>query len=287
LAQLPDATVVWPTHGAGSFCSAPPGAERSSTIGRERATNPLLTVVDEDAFVAALLGALGSYPPYFFRLAELNRRGPAVLDRDAGRLAALQVAQVRRLCADGAVVVDARPVLQWAAAHLPGALSIPLRAQFASWLGWLVPPVTPLVIVRNADQDAEELVWQALKIGYERIDGELAGGIDTWIAEGQPTTGTEVVTADRIGNRQVLDVRQLSEFTAGHLPGAIHVELGSVAEAAAGLASRPTVVMCGHGERAAGAASLLERAGHRGLAVLTGSPQDWERATGRHLESGS
>ena len=85
LAQLPDPTAVWPTHGAGSFCSAPPGADRTSTIGRERATNPLLAQPDEDAFVAALLGALGSYPPYFARLGEINRRGPALLDAAAGR----------------------------------------------------------------------------------------------------------------------------------------------------------------------------------------------------------
>ena len=67
------------THGAGTFCSAPPGAERTSTIGRELTTNPLLGVEDEDAFVTALLGSLGSYPPYFLRLGEVNRRGPDVL----------------------------------------------------------------------------------------------------------------------------------------------------------------------------------------------------------------
>ena len=78
LATLPDATAVWPTHGAGSFCSAPPGAERTTTIGRERATNPLLAAENEDAFVRQLLGGLGSFPPYFLRLAEVNRRGPSL-----------------------------------------------------------------------------------------------------------------------------------------------------------------------------------------------------------------
>jgi hydroxyacylglutathione hydrolase len=82
LASLPDATPVWPTHGAGSFCSAPPGAERTTTIGREQATNPLLAAPDEDAFVAALLGSLGTFPPYFLRLGEVNRRGPALPPAD-------------------------------------------------------------------------------------------------------------------------------------------------------------------------------------------------------------
>ena len=287
LAALPAATALWPTHGAGSFCSAPPGADRVSTIGRERATNPLLGIEDEDRFVVELLGSLGSYPPYFLRLAEANRRGPAIVDTaGAARLRPLPVTEVRRLGMHGAVLVDVRPVADWAAAHAPGALSIPLRAQFATWLGWLVPAETPLVIVRNTDQDAEEIVWQALKIGYDRLAGELTGGMDAWTAAEQATVSTEVITAELIGSRHVLDVRQLSEFTGGHLPGATHVELGAVAEAAAGLSPTPTVVMCGHGERAAGAASLLERAGHRDLAVLTGGPQDWQRATGRHLETG-
>ncbi len=286
LAALPEGTALWPTHGAGSFCSAPPGAERTSTIGRELAGNPLLGL-DEDAFVTRLLGSLGSYPPYFLRLGEVNRRGPAVLDTArAGYLNPLTVPQVRQLLADGAVVVDVRPVADHAAGQVPGAVSIPLRAQFATWLGWLVPPDTPLVVVRSPDQDAEEVGWQAHKIGYE-LAGELAGGMAAWAAAGQPSATTELVPPEKIGGRRVLDIRLRPEFLDGHLPGAVHVELGDVAAAASRLNAAATVVMCGHGERAASAASLLERAGHRDLAVLAGGPQDWANATGRPLEIGS
>lgn len=98
LADLPDEVAVWPTHGAGSFCSAPTGTERTSTIGREKGTNPLLHTADEDGFVAALLGSLGSYPPYFLRLGEINRRGPAVLGQPPA-LAPLDVDTVRALLA--------------------------------------------------------------------------------------------------------------------------------------------------------------------------------------------
>src|SRR5207249_2231976 len=120
----------------------------------------------------------------------------------------------------------------YAAAHIPGSLSIPLRAQFATWLGWLAPSDTPMVVVGNRDQDLAEVVWRALTIGYDRLAGELAGGIDAWTAAGQPTAATELITPDRIGDRRVLDVRQRSEFTGGHLPGATHVELGAVAATA-------------------------------------------------------
>jgi hydroxyacylglutathione hydrolase len=288
LAQLPGPTEVWPTHGAGSFCSAPPGAERTSTIERELATNPLLRSDDEDLFVQQLLGALGSFPAYFLRLAGINRRGPAVLDPAAtGQLAQLPVSDVRRLRADGAVLVDARPVPDYARAHIPGAVSIPLRAQFATWLGWLVPTDAPIVVVRNPGQDLAELIWQAVTIGVERLVGELHGGTDAWVAAGHPTAGIRLLEPAEIDEHwQVLDVRQDAEFTAGHLPGAVHVELGSLAQAAAALPDAPTVVMCGHGERAAGGASLLERAGHHDLAVLEGGPDDWSHVAGRNLAQG-
>jgi hydroxyacylglutathione hydrolase len=288
LSALPAGTAVWPTHGAGSFCSAPPGVDRTSTIGRELTTNPLLGIEDEDQFVERLLGSLGSYPPYFLHLAEVNRRGPAVLDpAAAGRLLQLSAPAVRGLVEDGAVVVDTRPVPDFARAHIPGALSIPLRAQFATWLSWLVPSEAPIVVVRNPDQDLAELVWQALNIGVDRLAGELDGGIEAWDAAGYPTASTRLVGPGDVDDRRVLDVRQDAEFAAGHLPGAVHVELGSLAEAAGDLPVEPTVLMCGHGERAMGAASLLERAGHRDLAVLAGGPDDWARATGAKLQARS
>ncbi len=286
LAELPDQIAVWPTHGAGSFCAAPPGAARTSTIGAERATNPLLRAACVEEFVAALLGSLGSYPPYFGRLGELNRRGPAVLNATTtGHLAELTVAEVLQLRSTGATVLDVRPVADYAAAHIPASLSIPLREQFATWLGWLVQPAAPLVVVRNADQDLAEVVWQAVKIGYDRLAGELGDGIDAWTAAGRPTASTELLNTEQLADRRVLDIRQLPEFAGGHLPGARHIELGAVERAAAQLPDAPTVLMCGHGERAATAASLLERAGHRGLAVLVGGAEDWAKATGRDLET--
>ena len=109
LATLPDETAVWPTHGAGSFCSAPPGAARVTTIGAEKAANPLLAAPDEDAFARRLLDSLGSYPAYFARLAEVNRRGPALLAGQPG-LAPLTPAALGALMDRGGRVIDTRPV---------------------------------------------------------------------------------------------------------------------------------------------------------------------------------
>lgn len=285
LAELDDEVAVWPTHGAGSFCSAPPGTERTSTIGAERATNTLLRAENEDAFVSQLLASLGSFPPYFLRLGEINRRGPAPVSGDT--LRPLSVGHVARLAAEGAQLVDVRPVPPFAQAHVPGSVSIPLRPVFATWLGWLVEADRPIVIVRTADQDPAEILWQARKVGYDQIVGELDGGLAAWTDAAMPTGSIPLVSADGLEDAAVLDVRQDGEFAAGHVPGAAHVELGDLATASAAVPSRPTVVMCGHGERAMSAASLLARAGHGEVAVLDGGPTDWAEATGRTLERGA
>jgi glyoxylase-like metal-dependent hydrolase (beta-lactamase superfamily II)/rhodanese-related sulfurtransferase len=274
---LPDDLPVLPTHGAGSFCSAPAGGERTTTIGRERRANPLLAAPSEDDFVERLLSGLGSYPPYFRRLREVNRRGPRLYGPGRPSAPTVRAGDVARLAGAGAWVVDVRPVKAFAAAHVPGSVSIPLRPQFASWLGWVVPGDVPLVFVLEDSQDREGLIRQARNIGYEDILGELEGGIDAWRAAGRPLETTPVLPAEQ-ANGAIIDVRQQAEYAAGHIPGAGNVELGSIADAH--LADGAVSVMCGHGERAMTAASLLARRGRGDVTVLTGGPEDWARRHG-------
>jgi len=281
LATLPASTAVWPTHGAGSFCSAPPGARRTSTIGAELASNPLLAAADEDTFATMMTAGLGSYPRYFGRMAAINKRGPALVPATL-ELPALTAAGTRALVADGALIVDVRPAQAFAAGHIPGALSIPLRDAFATWLGWLVPADVPLVLLAGRDTDLEDAAWQAAKIGYDRIAGYLRGGMAAWTDAGGERRSIERLSADRIADRRVLDVRQADEHRAGHIPGAVPIELGELA-ARVGQAPPGAVVACAHGERAMTAASLLLRAGRTDLTVLAGGPDDWAKATGRVL----
>ena len=276
---LPDELAVYPTHGAGSFCSAPSTSERTTTIGRERATNPMLQVTDEHEFIERLLAGLGSFPTYFRLLPERNRRGVRHYD-DVPPLARLSAAQVAGHLEQGAVLVDARPLAEFAAGHPEGALSNVLRPVFASWLGWLVELDRPLVFVLDEDQDRDELVRQCLTIGHEHLLGELDGGVTAWAAAGYPIATIPLLEPTAIA-ATVLDVRQDAEWTTGHLPGARHVELGSVSDA--DMAAEPVTVMCGHGERAMTAASLLAARGHHDVSVLAGGPADWTVATGIDL----
>jgi len=291
LLALPDALAAYPTHGPGSFCSAGETGERTTTIGWEKAVNPLLAGASEDSFTTALLSRLGTYPAYFGWMPAVNRRGAPRHGTSRPVLAKLTPAHVAELASAGATIVDARPIEAFAAAHVPGSLSNELRPAFATWLGWLASPARPLVAVLDAGQDRGELVEDCLKVGYDNLAGELDGGIDAWRAAGRPTASVPLIEA---GTHQmpngcrVLDVRQASEWALEHLPGASHAELASLADprGAAGVPDGPLAVMCGHGERAMTGASLLAaaRGGTGGLSVLRGGPGDWATATGQPLE---
>ena len=269
---LPDDLVVYPTHGAGSFCSVAAAGERVTTIGRERTANPLLAAPDEDAFVARLLANFGTFPPYFLELREVNRRGPHVYGRFPG-LNQLDVDAVELLVTSGTVVVDARPIQAFAAGHIPGSLSIQLRPQFASWLGWLVDRDREVVFVVDPDGDRDDLVRQCLSIGHEHLAGEVAGGIEAWRSQGRPVATVPLVVAGEAGGT-LIDVRQRNEFSTGHVPGALHMELGDAARKASALPEGPLTVMCGHGERAMSAASILAAEGRTDVSVLVGGPTD-------------
>ncbi|MET0908222.1 MAG: rhodanese-like domain-containing protein, partial [Ilumatobacteraceae bacterium] len=273
---------VYPTHGAGSFCSAPGGADRPTSLGHERATNALFRIDDEDTFVEQLLAGFGSFPTYFARLPELNRHGPRLYPQ-LPRLDRLDVDAVVRHVAAGALVVDARPIAEFSTGHVPGSISNTLRPVFASWLGWITDLDRPIVHVLGDDQDRDEIVRQALDIGHDNVVGELDGGVDAWRAASRPVDGTPLVAPpDVVGT--VIDVRQRSEYEIGHVPGAVNIELGSLADNA--IPDGPVTVMCGHGERAMTGASILTGRGHRDVSVLDGGPDKWAEWSGHALAVG-
>lgn len=280
---LPDDLPVYPTHGAGSFCSAPAGSSRTTTIGVERATNPLLQIDDEDEFVQALVSELGSFPAYFRQLPEINRRGPRLYP-DLPHLARLDLDTLRSHLAAGAALIDARPIAAFARSHAVGAISIQHRPVFGSWLGWLVDLDRPVVFMLDDDTDRTDLVRQCLTIGHDAILGELDGGLDRWTAAGLPVASIPLVDATGLDGL-VLDVRQDNEWDAGHVPGAIHVELGNLSRAS--IPYGPVTVMCGHGERAMTGAGILRANGHDDVTVLAGGPTDWSAATGNALATTS
>jgi len=278
LAALPDDIALHPTHGAGSFCLASATTTAHPTIGSERATNPLLAIDDEDEFVKVLLAGFGSFPTYYRSLQALNESGPTLLATlDTPPLLSPHDAAAR--VADGAWLIDARPVHEWANEHPVGAVSNELRSAFASWLGWIVPFSAPIVLLIDENRRAEAVRF-AHRIGYDDL-AFLDGGIDAWRAAGLPVASVEELTPREALDRQhagatLLDVRQDSELPALRIPGAEHVELGDII-AGATPPETQLITFCGHGERSASAASLLERRGRR-VANLAGGTAAWVEA---------
>jgi len=278
LLKLPDDLAVYPTHGGGSFCAAGVPGAPSTTIGAERTGNPLLQTSGEDAFVDLLLSGLGSYPGYFLRLRDVNRAGPRIYGVDTPSLDSLAVSDVSRYINAGGLVIDVRPSASYAAGHVAGSLSIELRDSFATWLGWLVDdPATPLLFIIDADQDRDDLVRRCLGVGYEHLAGELAGGVDAWTAAGRAVKSTSLLDEPTDGV-MVLDVRQESEWAEGHVPGAMHIELGALRDRVDELPAGRVVAHCMHGQRSTTAASVLERAGRLDVAVFTRGPDQWTAA---------
>lgn len=289
LAKLPDAARVLPTHGAGSFCSASPaGTERVSTIASERFVNPPFRLATEDfeLFRTEALAGLGRYPDYYRHMAAINRRGPRVLGRlilpDGLDPAAFEAKVKARA---GAAVVDARDRDSYARAHLQGSLNIELDNAFAGYVGWLVPFAAPVLLVLPDEPDAvEHATTELIRIGYERVQGWLRGGVEAWAASGRPvasyeTTSMEAAHAARAAGRDgsmLLDVRQPNEWAQGVVAGSRRIFVADLPGRIDDVPSdRPVTVFCRTGHRASMAASILANAGRDVRLVDRGGASAW------------
>jgi hydroxyacylglutathione hydrolase len=280
LLTLPGECEVWPGHLGGSLCGGP-GMDMkvSSTIAYERAHNGLLQVADEDAFVERATSALAPQPPNFRAIVALNR-GPLQVER-AG-IQPLTPRQVLRTQEEGALVVDIRTDLQYDDAHVPGAICNPaVRAGFGTKLAWVVGREQEIVLVGRDDADAARAARLAAAVGMRNVAGYLAGGMTAWREDKRPTESLpRIDVADlhgRLDDLQVLDVRERSEWDAGHIAGSIHVPYHDLREIPDGLdPARPVAVICSSGQRSAVAASLLRRLGaSRVIHVADGGVPDW------------
>jgi len=279
LLTLPDHTRVYPAHGAGSLCGRSMSAERSSTIGQERATNPALAPMSREAFIADITRDVPETPVYFLHSRDTNRAGPA-LRAERPLPPALSPTSVAAEIERGAIVLDARPFADYAAGHVPGSLHVPLDGQYASWVGTLVGPDDRLVLVSDPAR-TEEAVMRLARVGYENLSGVLDGGVPGWAAAGrrlQRAAAEAVIGAIRAG-RRVLDVRRAPEWNDSHLEGAHHIPLAQLA-ARAGELDRGAewVVVCASGYRSGIALSVLERAGFTRLVNAAGGMDAWRRA---------
>ncbi|MGH2406940.1 MAG: MBL fold metallo-hydrolase [Candidatus Limnocylindrales bacterium] len=291
---------VLPTHGAGSLCSRSISAAPSSTIGQERRDDPLLRIADVEAFADALLAGQPAYPAYFARMRSINQAGPRPIGAIPGRRP-LPAARAQELLAGEHLLVDVRRGREFAAAHVPGALSIPMDDSFGTWLGWVVDFDRPLVLLLRRPEDWNAALRQALRIGFEHVTGHLEGGVEAWRDAGLPLesagridiAGLHGLLAARGGGGGggatplLIDVRQADEFASGHVPGSLHLMAGDLPQRLAELPrDREIVTICASGFRSSIAASLLQRAGFDHVTSVSGGVPGWQ-AAGYPVEMGA
>jgi hydroxyacylglutathione hydrolase len=287
---------IYPTHGAGSLCSTGIGSTPSSTIGFERRHNPMIAATEVDAFARRLLRDQPAFPRYFARMRPTNQAGPHLIGGRPPESRPMSVDEVRTALADDAVLVDLRSPHAHAVAHIPGSVSIPSGSSFGTWLGWVVEPDRPLVFVLDDPADWDDAVRQALRVGFDNVAGHLRDGFPQWIEAGQPIESNGRLTVDQLARRiadgaeqapLVIDVRQLAEFAAGHVPGSWHISGGTLPDRLDDLQrDRPIATICASGYRASVAASILRRSGFSDVSWVADGLPAWE-ARGHPVEYGA
>ena len=280
-----DSVMVYPTHGAGSLCSTGIASTSWSTIGYERRHDPLLAPMEVDAFARALLAGQPAFPRYFARMRPINQAGPRLLGGIVPEIPPLTGAALDGALAHAALLVDARAPETHLRAHPPGSISIPAGSSFGTWLGWVVDADRPIVLIVDTPADLDDLARQALRIGFETIVGYVEGGFEAWRLAGRPVEAGESLPLDAlaaelgaggVGAPFVIDVRQPSEYEAGHVPGSLHIGAGDLPETLDRLPrDRPIATICASGYRSSVAASMLRAAGFEHVAVVAGGVPDW------------
>ena len=267
--ELPDQAAVFPTHGFGSFCSATQAEGLESTIGREKTVNPAL-VQDLHDFVADMLAGLDAFPAYYAHMGPANHAGPAGPDLSPPEDA--DPDELRRRIEAGEWVVDLRTRQAFAADHVRGTLSFGIDGSFATYLGWLIPWGTPLTLLGETREQVAEAQRELVRIGIDRPAAAAVGEPASWAEEGERGSfrraGFAELLAEATGDDAVvLDVRRNLERAEAHLPGSQHIPFHELLGRLDEVPRKELWVHCAAGYRAAAAASLLARAGHRVVAV--------------------
>lgn len=281
---LPGSVLVYPAHGAGSLCGRNMRAERSSTIATERMTNYALQIGSREEFVRELTSKMPVRPDYFLQDAEINRDGASRLS-ELCPLTPISPLELKALLAEHGIALDIRPGADFAAAHVPGSINIPLSGQFASWAGAVLGLSARPVLIADNDDQLEEGRLRLARVGIEDTRGFLQGGVTAWKQAGFPVSAFPQISVEELSERlqtgsvRLLDVRREGEWRAAHIDGASWSPLDTLAESLPAIDRDTSIaVHCKSGYRSGIACSVLQRAGFKNVMNVLGGFDAWQAA---------
>jgi glyoxylase-like metal-dependent hydrolase (beta-lactamase superfamily II)/rhodanese-related sulfurtransferase len=283
---LPDASLVYPAHGAGSLCGKAISKETVSTIGEQRKLNYALQPMSKQAFIELVTADQPEAPPYFVYDAVLNSKERATLDEALQReLKPLELVGVLELQSAGAQLLDTREPEEFASAHLAGSTNIGLSGQYATWAGTILRREKPIVIIANPGRETESAVRLG-RIGFDNVAGYLKDGMRSLASRADLTKTSEryspPLAAESLasaGAPQLVDVRTPREREEKSIAGSVGIPLNHLVEHANELdKQRAVLVYCAGGYRSSIAASLLEQEGFSSVAEIAGGLAAWELA---------
>ncbi len=286
LATLPDETLVYPAHGAGSLCGKNLSTDTVSTIGAQRRYNYALQPMSRERFIEIVTADQPDAPAYFTFDAVLNTQERPTLEHALEReLRPLSLTEAGALLDAGAQALDTREPLRFEGGHLRDALNISLGGTYATWCGTLLDPERPIVLISEPGTETEAAVRLG-RIGFDNVAGYLDGGMEQLDRAPELIERTERITAANMAQQLasdapplLIDVRTPSEWGAAKIEGSVNVPLSRVNEELERLdRDRPTIVYCASGYRSAIAASLLQRSGFTRVFDLVGGLPAWEAA---------
>jgi hydroxyacylglutathione hydrolase len=281
LLKLPDETLVYPAHGAGSSCGKNLSSETVSTIGEQRRSNYALQEMTEDAFVDVVTTGQAVPPGYFAHAVAHNKMAGAQSARVAvPELSMLEALAARQL---GAVLLDVRSPALFAVGHVPGSINVGLEGRFAEYVGQVIPGSKSLVVVASPG-DSAEAVMRLARIGFDDVFGAIEGPAANYLQPCQRYDAAQLVRELTRSHKaevpQLLDVRSASEFASGHIVGAVNIPLSELNQRVGEVfLNGPVVVYCAGGYRSSIAASLLRARGIGSVVDLIGGFAAWSEAS--------
>jgi glyoxylase-like metal-dependent hydrolase (beta-lactamase superfamily II)/rhodanese-related sulfurtransferase len=280
---LPDETLVYPAHGAGSMCGKQLSDEAVSTLGEQRRYNYALQPMSRDEFVKMVTADQPEAPAYFAHDAMLNRQNRPSLETSLSQsLNPLELDRVLQLQDEAAQIVDVRDAASFAAAHLRGSLNIGIDGRYATWAGTMLQKDSPIVVIAEEDR-VEEAIMRLGRIGFDNVVGYLQNGMLALDQRPELLSQTPRITAVAMHELEekptVIDVRTPTEWDAGHIAGSINIPLNRLSDRLDEVpATGVVVVHCQGGYRSSTAASMLHKAGRSNLFDLVGGYQAWSAA---------